>query len=272
MNINIFKFNDYRHYLRQICGDSRQRSGVKTNLAKAANTFSSYITKVLKDEAHLTLEQADDISKFLGHNPSQRKYFLLMIQKDKSGTSRLEKYFEEEMNVEKQKQLVLKNQMLSEKTLRPESEAKYYSHWYYTAVDVALTVETLQTPEALSKYFDIAIEKVNSILNFLHSCGLIEQRGSRYVTTSKHIHLANSSENISKHHVNWRIEAIKDIEEANLDQLHYSSVLTLAKEDFQKLKELFVDYLKTANKINDASRGEEVFSLNIDLFRVGSLL
>ncbi len=268
--MNIYAFNDYRNYLRSLSGGRKERTGFKTSLAKAANCFNSYVSKVLNDQAHFTLEQAEAISEYLGHNKNQKKFFFLLVQRDRAGTTALKKHFTKEIEVERESALNLKNQMPTEFNFSAETESRYYSHWLYSAVDLALTVAGLNSGPDLARYLGVSLAKINQVVEFLVETGVVQEKQGKLQTTANHIHLASNSANIIKHHTNWRLKALESIDNLNENNLHYSSSVTVSDEDFVKIKELLVECLKNTNKVVDTSHAQNLFAINVDLFRVSN--
>jgi hypothetical protein len=82
---------------------------------------------------------------------------------------------------------------------------------------------------------------------------------------SPDLHLPSSSPLVSVHHSNWRNYAAHKIAVTNASGTHYSGVLAIAREDFEKLQDLLLRYLEEAKMVVVESREEEVYCLNLDL-------
>ncbi len=269
MNKDLFSAEDYRDYLNTICG--KTKSGMKATLARVAGTFNSYISKVLNYDGHLTLEQAQEISSYLGHSEKEKQFFFLLLQKGRAGTRKLQDYFSNELDKMKAEQLQLSRNLKSEKKLSAEIESRYYSQWLFSAVDVALMVGGLSRKEKIAAYFGVPLARVSQALDFLVEHGLAEVHGGEYRTSSQHMHLASDSSNIIKHHLNWRVKTIERLQNEMPagEDLHYSVVASLGEKDLVKLRKMIVDFLKEANSFIDASPSEVVCAIGIDLFELG---
>jgi hypothetical protein len=74
---------------------------------------------------------------------------------------------------------------------------------------------------------------------------------------------------ISKHHINWRLQAIRSLERKDMDGvLHYSSVVTISKKDVIEIKSLLVKAIESSKAIVRDSKEEELHSLCLDFFKV----
>ncbi|HEY1080196.1 MAG TPA: hypothetical protein VGE46_08860, partial [Bdellovibrio sp.] len=66
--LHLYDFEDYKAYLRHRAEAER---GVKSALAKALNCQSAYISQVLNENAHLSLEQGDAANTFFAHSEKE---------------------------------------------------------------------------------------------------------------------------------------------------------------------------------------------------------
>ncbi len=136
----------------------------------------------------------------------------------------------------------------------------------YAAVHARLMIPPHQTKGSIARALKISPQKVSRILEFLVEKGLAKQEGDHYSVGSLHIHLGNDSAMIVKHHLNWRLQAMQSIEDEQEENLHYSSVLCISKEDAKILKNMCADFLASTRKIIEPSKEEELFSLCMDFF------
>jgi hypothetical protein len=78
-------------------------------------------------------------------------------------------------------------------------------------------------------------------------------------------HLSATSPFAANHHRNWRLKAMTIHEQMSANDFAFTSALILAKDDFKRLRELFVDCVANAAKIVEPSSCETLAILNIDL-------
>ncbi len=266
MEKSIFEYKDYKSYL---CNTLEQRSrGERSRLAEAIRCHSGYVSQVLNGSAHFSLEQAELINGYLGHSKDQSSFFLLLVQHDKAGTSSLKRHFAEQMNELTEKQFVLKNRLEFKRSLSREDQAIFYSSWHYGAVHVLVSVPGCSTLKGISAYLGIPIEKTSEVIQFLLSVGLIVQVGDHYDIGTTHIHLEHDSPMISKHHTNWRLQAIQSLDFQRSEDLHYSSVITASYEDSPKIREILVKAIEEVRSVVRPSKNEAAFSYGIDFFEL----
>lgn len=266
MTNSLFYFNEYRAYLRDRSGKPGTRQGHRSAMAKAIKCHSSYLTKVLNYEAHVSLEQAYRFNAYFNHSPEESHFFLLLVQKGRAGTKDLEQYFGKQLQEISQRRLLIRERIDIKKTLSSEDQATYYANWYYAAIHVALTIPELRTKEALVNYFGLHVSKVVEALEFLTSVGLVTEKAGTYQVGEVQIHLGSQSQHIGRHHTNWRTQAIASFDREASSDLHYSAVVSVSKADAIKVKDTLIEAVKNTTRFISKSKEEEVFSFVIDFF------
>jgi uncharacterized protein (TIGR02147 family) len=260
----VFNFIDYKPYLVHLVGRKGERKGVRSALARTLRCQPTYISQVLNGNLNFNLEQADAIGAFLGHTEEEQHYFLLLIQKARAGTKSLEKYFENQIQNILQRRMVLAERLEKRSSLNKEDQAVYYSSWMFAAIHMALSVPELQSREAISQYLNLPINKVSETLEFLNQCGLVLFENGRYQIGS--LRIGKDSQNLRKHHLNWRQRAIESLDYEDLTDLHYSSIFSVSKKDLSKIKDLLISSIEKNADLVKQSGVEEPVALCIDFF------
>jgi len=271
--ISVFDFLDYKQYLRRAIELApRKGRGMKSALASAAGCQGAYFSRVLADQAEFSLEQADAISQHLGHSERETHYFLLCVQLARAGTPRLRDQFRKQLDEIRQKRLILKERFQVKTTLSVEDQATYYSSWLFAATHMGAPVSSLGTKEALASHFGMSLAKVAEVIEFLLSHGMLVFEDGGYRLGNARVHLGSESPLISKHHTNWRIQAIRSLDREDRSQknedLHYTAIVSLSRADRHKLKTLLLKTIDEFNAVVAPSAEEEVHCLALDFFQV----
>jgi uncharacterized protein (TIGR02147 family) len=267
MNKSIFEFAGYKPYLEHRVGSRKQRSGLKSEMAQALECQPTYISQVLHGNAHFSLEQADRLNHFLAHSKEEAAFLFLLVQKDRAGTVSLRKHFDEQIANSLKNRMVLTERLGKKNQLSSEDQTRYYSTWHYAAIHIALTIPDLQNNRALADYFKLPLQKVNSTLDFLAKTGLAKSLGNgRYEAGVLTIRVGNDSPNIFRHHSNWRQMANESLDREEMDELHYSGVMSISHKDANRLKDRILEFLKETQDFVRDSKEEELYSFCIDLF------
>jgi uncharacterized protein (TIGR02147 family) len=213
------------------------------------------------------MEQAEGINEFLGHSEDQGYYFLLLLQLAKAGTSKLRQRFQKLVKQEQESHNLLKNRLDAKENLNEDERIKFYSSWVYPAVHALISIPGFQTPEKIAQRLKITAAQATSAIEFLVNAGLLQRgKNGQLSIGTRQTHLGADSPLISKHHSNWRLHAIRAIEEAPQSGLHYSSVVSLSKEDYDNIKEDLIAAIKRAKDVIKKSPEEEICCLSLDFF------
>jgi hypothetical protein len=267
MNKDIFDFRDYKAYLKHwIAQKPGKGRGMQTQLAQIMGCQTGYVSQVLNTGANFSLEQAEAINPFLGHNNDEGHFLILLVEFARAGTPGLRNRFQHEIDKILNQRLVLKDRVDIKKSLEPVDQATYYSSWYYAAIHVAISVPTLRTRESLKNYFSLSDETVLQALEFLTSVGLVEKKGDHYVQGVTRLFLGKDSPMIKRHHSNWRTRAMHSLDLALDKNLHFSTVVSLSKEDLLIIKEKLVKAIEETRGIIRESKEETVCCFAVDFF------
>ncbi|MCX6123926.1 MAG: DUF4423 domain-containing protein [Proteobacteria bacterium] len=266
---NIFDAKDVHEYLGSRLEDTEtSRRGIKSAFANAIGCDGAYVSRLLKGAVRLSLEQGMRANRFFNHTADESEYFLLQIGRDRAGTSELCDYYQKRLDAMKVQHLTLSKRVEHTESLPELTQAKYYSHWLYAALDIATSVPELQSPEALSRYFGVSTDTVMTALTFLLECGVVERKNGKWVNTNRPFYLKSDSPLIRTHHTNWRLKAIQMLEQPDRRKLHYSSVISISVRDFERLKELLIQAINEARDIVKPSKDEMIAVYNIDCFEL----
>lgn len=269
MKSDIFEFADYKPYLKNwIQKQPRQGRGARTQMAKAAGCQAAYVSQVLNGGLHFSLEQAQEINGLVGHGTEEAHYFLLLVQWERAGTPTLKKHFHEQLEALREKRFVLKHRLGVAPHLGSEEQGIYYSSWIYAAVHVLVDIPEFRTKEAISKRLGLPLQRVADVLDFLVGTRLVVQEGTEYQMGKKSIHLGGDSPFITKHHTNWRMRAISSLDEGKDESLHYSSTITLSKEDLTEVKSHLIQSIKEVKARVRESKEETLLCFSLDLFEL----
>lgn len=96
--------------------------------------------------------------------------------------------------------------------------------------------------------------------------GVCELKDGRFVMGKTHVHVANESPLVLKHHSNWRMKAMQKMDFRDDAELFFTAPMSISRKDFLVLREKLNVILKEVVEIAKASPAEDLFCLNIDFF------
>ncbi len=271
MNKSVFQYRSYKEFLNDfIKAQPYGGRGIRSQFAKALNMHTAYMSQVLGKYAHFTLEQGKRLASHLGLTKNETHFFILLIQYERAGSKELEEYFLELIEEYAETQQSLKNRLEISGEIKPEDQQRYYSSWYYIAVHALLSIPEFRDPKLISQRLELSREKVDEIIEFLLKTGLIIRSNNSYEMGSQDIHLSQDSPMINTHHTNWRLRAMNSLSNSGTDDLHYSGVISIRKEDANIVKDILIKTLQDIRKVIKTSSSEEVYCYTLDLFTVGN--
>lgn len=266
---SIWDFSDYKSFLKAwIAAQPHRGHGSKAAIARVAHCQTAYISQVVLASAHLSLEQAERVSAFLGLSEDETHFFLLLIQQDRAGTESLRRYFSKQVKVTLNLRTQLKNRVDKGVDLPLDAQVTYFSSWIYPSVHLLTRISSFSKPETISRRLGLPLRVVEEVLQFLESVGLIAREKGRFAAGPSRMHLPHDSPLVAKHHLNWRMKSIRDLEQVNEESLHYSSVVTLSKEDVTHIKEMLMKTVETAKQAIQTSSDEVLYCFCLDFFEV----
>lgn len=269
---SIFDYKDYKEYLKDLLKQKPKRGhGFKSAIADAIRCQSAYISRVLNGNAHFSLEQAHDLNSYLGHSEEESDFFIFLVSYARSGTQALQKFFLKKISETLNKRLILKERFKIKMNLSLEDQAMYYSAWYYVAAHLLLSIPEFQTKQAIAEYLNLPLSKITEILNCLLHSGLAIKKGERYGIGETRIHLGSDSPFINKHHINWRMKTIQSLDQnhpTENEDLHYSSIVSVSKDDIDKIKSKFIKTIDEFNGTVKDSKEERLQCFTLDFFKI----
>lgn len=269
--MEVFDFTDYKAYLKQRLDDRSGGGGrgARARLSRHIGCQTAYTAQVLRGAAQFSLEQGESINEFLGHSNEESRFFLLLLQYARAGSARLRQRFEQEIQAVARSRLALKNRLGVRNELDERAHAIYYSAWYYAATHALVSIAGYQSPAKISRRLGISAGKAQAVLNFLLQTGLLVREGEGLKIGVARLHLPHDSPLIAKHHINWRLEAIRSLEQDRVESLHYSSAVSVSREDARRIRELLVKAVAQCKSVVKDSAEEELHALSLDFFEVG---
>lgn len=265
----IFEYDGYKNYITDyIKSRPKNGYGLKQAFANAAGCQVAYISHVLNGDNHLSNEQAEAIGRFMGLNEEELEFLLLLVNKERAGTTSLKKLYSKIMAEKCEAYSNLKNRMKIKEALTVEDQAIYYSKWYYSAIHMLVTIPEYRTPEKICAYLNLPLKNVRQVLEFLTARSVLALVKNEYVVKGSFLHLEKSSPLLNNHHQNWRNRAINSLANEKEFDLHFSSCFTLSEKDIKKIRTMISTYIEEISDVVKPSKEERLCALNIDYFEI----
>lgn len=266
--MTAFNFYDYKKCLNGFLSLPGTK-GPRANLAQAIGCQPAYLSRVLNEDAHLSLEQAEAVCRHFVFNKAESSYFLALVGEERAGTEELRSYWREQKGRALSERLELQNRVHLNNRLSAEDQMVYFSSWHYAAIHAAVSVSRLQTVDSLIEFLRIEPDRVRTALRFLCATGLVEQAGTRFKVGETSLHVDKKSTLVAKHHLNWRIKGLEALNSPSPTDLHYTSLISIRPQDFDLIKETLLKAIENVRDlVNKSERPETLACYAIDLFEL----
>lgn len=265
---SVFEVKNHFEYISEQLEARRNVRGIKTQFSEFLRIKPAFLSQVLSEKYSLSLEQADLANQFFDHSAEEADFFILMVSRDRAGSVSLKKHYDQQINQILKKRLLVIERLGRKGDLSEETKGTYYSSWLYAAIHILTTIPEYRTRKALAEKTRMSMEALDKALQFLMTHNLIHKEGDHYLPTHSWIRVDKESPHIVKHHSNWRLQAINNLEKQTDQDLHYSGVFSMDVKTALHFKDKFLELLKAESKKIEASKEEELFIINMDLFNL----
>jgi uncharacterized protein (TIGR02147 family) len=236
-------------------------------MCKAMNCQNAHLSRVLREEVQLTMDQAFRLSTYLKFNRSESSYFMKLVEHDRAGDPLYRRQLKEEMAQLKSEQENLAKRFQQDQIGNLEKEMTYYSSWHWIAVHYITEIGRYQRPAEIAARLGLSELFVRKTLEVLEGFQLVKRKGDRWELNSGSIHLPKTSPLNSIQHSNWRSRAVLKSQDTSDDGLHFTVVQTLSEDDFEKIKQLLLKTIDEYRAIAKPSKPEELICFELDFFR-----
>lgn len=263
---SVFDYLDYREFLRFALPVDGPHRGARNRLAEALNCQKGFVSQVLGEHSHFSLEHGMKISQFLQLESDEEEFFLLLLHHARAGSRALEKFYEKKLQEIRERRMQIKERIRAHSDLTEEEKITYYSSWHYTAVHMCLMIPVLRNKAAIGAFLGLPKRTVERTLDFLLAVGLAKISGDQILAGPARIHISQDSPFISKHHTNWRMQSIQSLDVPQAQDLHYSLVMSISDEAAEKIREILLRSVQEVEPVLKAAEDKTVYVFNMDLF------
>ena len=267
---SIFNHDSYKTFIKDELNSDRWPSGTQSRLAEKIRCQTSFLSRVLNREDHLTPEQALRCTDFFGLNRAEEEYFVALLSRDRAGDEPLRVHYDRCVRTLREGQWNLSALIDKKEGLDTSAARRYYSTWYYSAIHVAVGVAGYQTIDQLSQKLQLDSGLVAGTLQFLEQHNLVTQDSGFYNITKKRLHLSSLSELSAQNHINWRFKAIDMLNEyQGRGNTNFSSFLAVSKDVVQDFRRLMIKTVKDVEALVGVEGADDLVVFNLDFFHIG---
>lgn len=263
----LFSSKDYPSFLLEWLNRQDRQHGLKSEMAKAMDCQNAHLTRVLRGEAHLTMDQAFRLSQHLGLSKAESQFFLKLVEHDRAGDPQYRLHLKKDMEQIKRDQENLSKRFQQSSLGDFEKEMTYYSSWHWIALHFITEIPRFQGVREIADKLGLSEDYVHRSLQVLEKFKLVKRNSKRWTLNTGSIHLPKTSPLNSVQHGNWRSRAVLKSQDPDGDGLHFTVVQTISHADFERIKQMLLEAIDRYRAIAKPSEPEDLICFNCDFFR-----
>jgi len=262
----VFEYDDYKTYVNSWV-ESQERAGYGqySRFAEELSTTSVAVSQIFKGPRDLNLEQALKLATYFGMSNLEKRYFMLLVERSRAGTSDLVDFFNKQLLEIRAQSLSIKN-IIEHSELTDEDKELFYSSWIYIAIWLAADIADFSSIAKLAVKFRLSEEKIREVTSFLVDRGLLLRTTRGFSIGKNVVHLPKDSPMILRHHFNWRMKALESVGATETNKISYSAPMSLSEDVANEIQNEILRMIKKVTKKASDSQSEKLFCLNIDWF------
>lgn len=274
MSLESFvEIDHYKSLLKAIVETKRQEKPFYTfsNMASHCHLSKVYFSRVLNsDEKHLNSDQLYYACQFLQLDAETRTFASLLFERDTTVVPERKAEARKKIQVIRDKYALTESHIQKKKghIVRDDDLWRYHSCPNTILTHLCLSVEKFQAdPYLICSVIGTSKDRMSGILDTLIQLGLVQRKGDKYINVVKDIHLSRESPIYPSYRSLMRIKSLERINSLSDEEAYnFSAVFTGDRRCFDKIRQLFFEFLTKAKELSDQSPKEEIFQMTFDLF------
>lgn len=270
--MNIYLENCYKKSLTKylIFRKKLRASYTFESMAQACGVQKTYLSKVLKHDGNLNLDQLFAACEYLKLKPLESEFLLSLYHYQTAQNAKRRDQYKQKIDEIRVKSQATdsKLQLKNEKNVQ-DSIMEYYADPYFSLVHMFLTLETYsKNPEALQVALYLDAKRITYYLDRLESMGIIKQEGAFWKVVQDTLHLPEGSPFVKAHRTLLRLKSMDQLERSSAKDYYSFSVVFSSEESVRReIQERFFQFLEGVKKLVEKGNEKEVYQLNFDLLK-----
>lgn len=272
--MNIFRYLDYRTFLLTFIEHLKKR-GLKVNhsgLAEAIEVQKTYVSRVLRKQAHFNADQLFLCCKYLKLNAEETNYLLLLLEQERASVKERRSILTGQIHQIQQTKAKIQNH--SRATMVEPAVGEQYLEYYLDPrvplVHTCFHIESYRVqPNKIRQAMNMTEEQFKQILDILVRVKIIEWNSLAKCFDLKvsHLHLTKESPLSFPAEQLTRMMVLDHLKKLRADErLYYSFTFAADEKTRKKVHEEFLKFLRATEPEIRAAPSEEVFHMSFDLF------
>lgn len=239
-------------------------------MAQACGVQKTYLSKVLKHDGNLNLDQLFSACEYLKLKPLESEFISALYHYQTSQHAKRREQYKQKIDEIRLKSQATDSKISfkNEKSIQ-NSIMEYYADPYFSLVHMFLTIEAYsKNPETMQSVLQLDDKKMAYYLDRLELMGIIKQEGTFWKVVQDTLHLPEGSPFVKAHRTLLRLKSMEQLERLNSKDYYSFSVIFSSEESVKReIQERFFQFLEGVKKIVEKGNEKEVYQLNFDLLK-----
>ena len=269
--LDLTASSDYREIIRS----TFKSLGLSfKSIATTAVIHPAFFSRVMMGKASFSPSQMFLIGKALQFDGWRLEYFLLLGDLEFAANEKHKSYLKQKIEKIRQEQQALGSKLHITRTEDLEESlrlATYYNEIITAKIHMYLTVPRYrQNPDLLCRAAGISKSKFHQEIAKLESLSIISTEDGKIKMNQDTLHLEMEHVLAPQNNINWRLDAIKVINDRNPKSTgyHMSAAFTADMDTIDKVRNRFKAFVVEVKDLvsTSSSDEEEVWSMGFDLY------
>jgi len=269
--VQVYEAGHYQDYIRQLLaeGTATRPKSTKKSLALHLKCHSTFISHVLAEKAHFSLEQAVRFSDYYGLSSEETDFYLDLVNRDRAGDHATRDVYESRLGRAREQWMSISGRLKETDRLSDDEAADYFENWLLQTVHLACLLPDCSDALAIAERLGMAPERIAVAIRLLEEMGLVTRVDGGYQLVNRRLHLDKNSPTFKRYHASWRAKILHDVStRSRLDGIHYTSLVTVSRAKVDEIRKLILDHIESTRSEFVDSTPEELYLYSLDFYQV----
>jgi uncharacterized protein (TIGR02147 family) len=263
--MSVFNFEDYRAFIRKrVDAMPRKGHGEFRKMAEFLGIQTSMLSQIMAGHREMNAETAASLCEYFGLNDLESDYFLCLVQIERAGSARLKAQLRRQLEMLHARSAEVEKRVSKTHELDDTARATFYSQWYYSGIRLLTAIEGMTSIDAIVQRVRLPRGAVARAVEFLLSHGLCQSKNGKLSYGPQSTHIGANSPLVTRHHLNWRLKAMENLEGLKPSELVFTSPVVVSVKDAEIIRRKLLDAIEDCVKVVDQSPSERLMCLNVD--------
>jgi uncharacterized protein (TIGR02147 family) len=267
--LRLFEFDSYKQFvLEWVKNQPKQGRGQFRKMSEELGLSTVMVSQIFSGDREISVDHAFKLASFLNLADPEKRYLLLLVERERAGTTDLKDFLTKQIKTLRQESLDLKKVISQETELSDAVKARLHSNWIYSAVRLQSSIPETQTVEAIAQTLKLPIEEVRQVIDFLVEHRLMTADAGVVQMGPQRTHLEKTSPYILTRQKTWRVKGFERMDHRVESDLFYTGPMSLSSKLAGEIRRELTDQCKSISDRLVKETPETLFCLNIDFFRI----